>query len=734
MSTLLNEKEQSKLNLNNLNLYNIEPDSIINLSFNFDILKFVITELITKQKNMNDELIGIKSELLQQKKYSNEIEVSLVELKLSIEKNDIEIQKSLENQKNKLNMQLEELEKQIKNQEFKTYIGIPNNINEKNLNDENNNININNENKENIKNNINNNTLNKETNLYNENKISNISYQEISEEIKTIINDIKKIKENHTNLEKDFNQYKNDTDKNITKKIGDSTPAIENNLASEIKLLERNLNNKIIKNLNDFNSFKEEYEQKNKIIEAKVSQNNVTNKVISEMKGGIDLLTEKVNTLNDSFAYYTKISDFKKYKDDMFEYIKNIREDINKNVELLRRGFNTLKTQVSEHLNDKSDHNNLDLLLKRFEIAQTMIYKLKDFQKEMEDKEKKRIIIDPNHFIDKEIFENFLKSQRKDFDEYKKDFVNLRSDLENLKNKEDGNKASLKDLKSLEDNILKRFEDFKHSISKRFVDKNTLNKNKKIIEMQTKQLIEENKKEEKKDNWLLSKKPINGHLCASCESIINDLNQDIIDKYIPWNKYPQKDPPEKVYKIDGGISKLINIFNSELNKNKKNKNNINNTSLDNSSNILKTSQDENDKSRPNSRNSLGGSNSNNKKIQVNSFSSDYCAKKKYKIINENEIENITNLPMIPKTIRHLDKNNSSINLFSSENLNLKKVRNMIRSLKSNKNFKSNKKVNINLIKKKISLEEADDLNENNKDKNKINDIIEPKITKIIKKH
>ena len=292
----------------------------------------------------------------------------------------------------------------------------------------------------------------------------------------------------------------------------------------------------------------------------------------------------------------------------------------------------------------------------------------------------------------------------------------------------------MKDLKSLEDNILKRFEDFKHFISERFVDKNTLNKNKKIIEMQTKQLIEENKKEEKKDNWLLSKKPLNGHLCASCESIINDLNQDITDKYIPWNKYPQKDPPEKVYKIDGGISKLINIFNSQLNKNKKNKNNINNTSLDNSSKIIKTSRDEKDKLRQNSRYSFGDSYSNNKKNQINSFSSGYRAKKNYKIINENEIENITNLPMIPKTIKHSGKNNSTIDLINSKQLNLNKVGNMIRSLKSNKNFNSNKKVNINLIKKKINLEDYDDWNENNKDKNKNQDIIELKITKVIKKN
>ena len=72
--------------------------------------------------------------------------------------------------------------------------------------------------------------------------------------------------------------------------------------------------------------------------------------------------------------------------------------------------------------------------------------------------------------------------------------------------KEGGNKATLKDLKNIEDKIMQRFEGFEESISMKFVDKNLLNKNKKLIEIQTKKLIEENKKEEKNDNWLIAKK------------------------------------------------------------------------------------------------------------------------------------------------------------------------------------------------------------------------------------
>ena len=129
MSTSVNELNNMSQTKLNLNLYNIEPNSLISLSFNFDILKYVITELINNQKNLNIELSKIKSELLQEKKHSNEIEFSLVELKLSSEKNDDEIQKRLENQKIKLNHQLKELENQIKISENKSLLEFRKSIN-----------------------------------------------------------------------------------------------------------------------------------------------------------------------------------------------------------------------------------------------------------------------------------------------------------------------------------------------------------------------------------------------------------------------------------------------------------------------------------------------------------------------------------------------------------------------------------------------------------------------------
>ena len=721
----------------NINIYNIEPNSLINLSFNFDILKYVITEMIKNQKNINNEISNIKSEILQNKKDTNKLQFSLLELRLATESN-LDVKKNLEDEKTKLNKKLNELEEQIKISENNRLAEVKNTINEminkeklfntqNNVNNDNN-IKINNDIKEKPINNDNNITLSKKEKSYNETKVIKVQNNEIGEEIKTIINDIKDIKSKQLFLEKDFIQYKNDIEKNISKKIEKYIPNLEDNLSSKIKLSENVLNEKIKKNINNINLIKEEHEQKNKEINQKLDEFEKSKKDISNLKQENETFSQNINTLTNNFSNYTQLSEFNKNKDDTYEYIKGIKEDINKNVELLRRGFNSIKNQFLEHIKDKTDHDNLDLMLKRFEIIQNMIYKFKEFQTIMEEKEKKRALIDPNSFIDKEVFNEFINNHDKFYEDYKNESLAFKKDLEELKRKEVGNKATLKDLKSLEDNILKKLDDLKKSITRKFVDKNTMNKNRKILEMQTIQLIQENKKDEQKDTWLLSKKPFGGHLCASCESYIGELNPTTSERFIPWNKYPPKESKEKTYKIEGGISQLLNGFNNTNQLN----NNINSASLNNSSN--------NEDSRQNSRNSVK-ENSLNKIIQVNSFTSRLNPKLFSKIrSNFDEMENIYNLPLIPKSIKNMRKNYSSIDMFNSENMNNKKIKNAINNFKSNKSsFNFNKKNNIKLSKRNIQIDEDEFLYDNFKKNNtkiKENDSEkeEPKIMKIIKKH
>jgi len=67
------------------------------------------------------------------------------------------------------------------------------------------------------------------------------------------------------------------------------------------------------------------------------------------------------------------------------------------------------------------------------------------------------------------------------------------------------------------------------------------------------------KKVETADNWLLAKKPMGGNSCASCEAYIGDLHEN--KEYIPWNKYPMRDPNERLYRIGSGFSKMLQMLN-----------------------------------------------------------------------------------------------------------------------------------------------------------------------------
>ena len=769
MSTSFDNNIKQKYNLD---LYNIEAHSLIDLSFNFDFLKSIITELINNQKNINNEISKIKSDLLKQQENKINLESYLLELKNSKQPSQIN-QKNFEEVKREINIEFKESENKDnkENKENNNNNNENNNNNdnilvkeiinekkskinnsflniEKNVNTENNNIQkIETDNSlENLK--IKKENIikeNKPINIVKEIKIINqekalVTQPIIPEEIYTAINDIKDIKSKQINLEKDLIEHKKDVEKKIQKKISDSIPDIEDSFNSKIKILEKRITEKMTKNTNNM---KEEYDKKNKDTQEKLSKAEITNKLVLELREEANSLIAKVDTLNNNFSFYTKLDDFNKYKSETLEYFKNNREEINRNIELVRRGFNNVKNQFIDHMNDRTDHNRLENLLTQFENAQSLLNDLQDFKNEMEEKEKKRIVIDPNRYINKDLFNDFLKNEHKNFEENKKELLTLKNDLEELKTKEFGNKATLKDLKSLEDDISKRIEELKQSISNHFVDKITLDKDKKIIEMRTKKLIEKNKKkvinEELKENWLLSKKPFSGHLCASCESFIGELNPNVTDKYIPWNQYPkkEKETQNKVYKIEGGISNFINMFNTHLKNNEYDKSNINCTSLNNSTNIMKTNNEDNESFPPNNSkkndNENVNNNKKNKRTQTNgknSFSSK-LSRKKFKIkSNIDEIENLNNFPMIPGSIKNFQSNNKSFNFFNSDNEGKQKIKNMdvFKMLKSNNSSIFYKKI-------KKDLKNEEDFYLSSRKNNASNDEInkEPIITRIIKK-
>jgi len=118
------------------------------------------------------------------------------------------------------------------------------------------------------------------------------------------------------------------------------------------------------------------------------------------------------------------------------------------------------------------------------------------------------------------------------------------------------------DLKNLEEYLMTKMEELKTGLNRKFADKLETSKNFKYLDQQIKHIIDVYiKRMEKGDNWLLAKKPLEGFSCASCESYIGDLKENNV--YIPWNKYPMRDPNDKLYRMGNGFSKMLQLINIE---------------------------------------------------------------------------------------------------------------------------------------------------------------------------
>ena len=95
-----------------------------------------------------------------------------------------------------------------------------------------------------------------------------------------------------------------------------------------------------------------------------------------------------------------------------------------------------------------------------------------------------------------------------------------------------------------------------------------MHKNVKYLQTEIKHFVEMSGKKfgDKSDNWLLAKKPVGSFTCASCENYIGDLQDN--SQFVPWNKVPQRDPSERLYRIGNGFSRMLQLINVETSQNK----------------------------------------------------------------------------------------------------------------------------------------------------------------------
>ena len=180
--------------------------------------------------------------------------------------------------------------------------------------------------------------------------------------------------------------------------------------------------------------------------------------------------------------------------------------------------------------------------------------------------------------------------------EYDEDRAILNKKMEKIISKENDNYRSIQeiqrkirnlitetDLQNIEQYLLNIISENKIQFSKNYIEKSDLQKALKFLEIRIKTLEETTSKEN--ENWLLARKPINGFLCASCETYIGDLKNN--NDFATWNKLSNR-KDRKNYRIGHGFSTMLKMLNSDLLKRlEKENNNKNNHSVINNSHSFK---------------------------------------------------------------------------------------------------------------------------------------------------
>ena len=399
---------------------------------------------------------------------------------------------------------------------------------------------------------------------------------DLQKQLQLIVGELKNIKSKQQTLDKDFSLFKLNITEQIKEKLVNDIPSmIDSTFENRISSLQKNIKK-------DFDKINEELNNKNNTHDQKLSDlKDIISKEISlkdeksngefeQIKNDYFTLRENLSLTNEKLSNMVTTLSFNNLKKEINEKIENEKKILNLEISILKSNVNNIKNQLFDHLSDSRDHDNLVSLMKIMDSISNNIQRLMDFKKTIEEKEKRKAIADNNKYVKQDGFNEAINNIHKHMDTNKKEFSEIRFDLDEIKSKDLIIKANLNDLKNLEDSVLSKMEALKVTIKDNFVEKNMLVKNLKYLELQIKQLIEENnKKSEKKESWLLAKKPFNGHLCASCEAYIGDLKPNTNSKFIAWNKYPAKDPIDKIFRINAGFSKVLQMINQDRNERSK---------------------------------------------------------------------------------------------------------------------------------------------------------------------
>ena len=571
---------------------NLDLNSLFTFGINFDMLKLVINNLIKSNYRVNYKIAELKLDKIKSEQRSDQLELAILDMQIANEQS-YKAKSLLQEKKSKLqskdykkdiDMVLKEkeyysnaLHNQNRNESYKLD-KIINNISKFNLG-----VGSSKSNDEIMKKMEEYNTKLTEEYKSNKEDIENFKNQinlDISSKVDELATKLDEAKSLMMSNDKEFILMKKtiqNSEEKIENKLNKEFPEyIDNLLSNKISELdtriahigqetEKNLK-KVGDNLRDnLNNLQKNFEEKS---------NDTENKIL-KMRATENNLSEKIKYItNEQFKEYVPLKTHKQLQTQLEEKMLSYKNQQMAELEVLNNNFSALKNQINEFMADKTDHNNLNLLGKKFEAAQNILYRAQILMDDYEKEKKRYQNLDPKKVVTTDSYEEFKSNINKTINNFHKEFQEMKTEILDKNSKFLGSQASLKDLKNLEDDLLLKMDELYTSVNDKFAEKNLIIRNNKILELKMKHIVENYKKNDKSDTWLLSKIPI-GHLCASCESYLGDIKDTANTKYVPWNKYPTKDSADKLYRVGAGYSRMLQMISPD-NKNKvKNSSNSN---------------------------------------------------------------------------------------------------------------------------------------------------------------
>ena len=360
--------------------------------------------------------------------------------------------------------------------------------------------------------------------------------------------------------------------KKIEKKLIETIPDMAKQFESQMKVIQKE---KVEKEEKEESSRIEERERKNSMLSMSKSEPQIdleNNEKIKEIMKRLSDIEKSIKILPIQIGAEQIKSDISALKSGIGNcaQAQDLKEAREKEDDMQKQ-INFLKDQFEDFTSNTADHEDLQNVKRKLELLNSKSHENETIQQDILNKinqssNNRTQFSGSDKYLEVIKYEDFKAQIIKEFSSVNDNFTHLRRLVDNILDSLK-NKPSYRDIKVLEEELTAKLEELKVASAKKFAEKIESTKNFKYLDQQIRHIMQVYiKKENKTDNWLLAKKPLNANLCASCEAYIGDLKDN--SNYQPWNKYPLRDPNDKVYRLGNGFSKMLQMIQVDENDKK----------------------------------------------------------------------------------------------------------------------------------------------------------------------